>query len=259
MSILKKLSSLRKRVLGTRQGTIPAGERIYAIGDIHGRLDLLDDLLIRIAADDQSRPEAQTTLIFLGDLVDRGPQSAQVVERVRSLASTETGVRLLLGNHEEVFLKALSGDIDTLRFFTKIGGKETIISYGITPTEYDQLDYSELADAFRSHVPAAHRTFLEGAEDMIIIGDYVFVHAGIRPQTSLTDQKAKDLRWIREDFLRHEGPLERIVVHGHTISEEIEWAESRIGLDTGAYMSGRLSALALEGSERWTLEAALPA
>lgn len=256
--MLQKFFRSRKGNDPTPLGAIPPGERIYAIGDIHGRLDLLDEMLALIDADSRARPPADESLIFLGDLIDRGPQSAQVVERVRSLAAARPGVRLLLGNHEEVFLQALSGDIDTLRFFTRIGGKETILSYGIDSADYNRLDYPELMEALQARVPAAHRDFLEAAEEMVLAGSYAFVHAGVRPGLDLAGQRAKDLRWIRDDFLQHRQPLERIIVHGHTISDAVEWMPNRIGIDTGAYISGRLSALALEGDTRWIIEATLP-
>lgn len=255
--MFQKLFRSRQAHHLTPPGAVPPGQRIYAIGDIHGRLDLLDELLVRIEADDAQRTSAETTLIFLGDLIDRGPQSAQVVERVRRLTLARDNVRLLAGNHEEVFLLALAGSLDALRFFTKIGGKETILSYGVDAAEYNDLDYPELMEALLARVPAEHRAFLENSEDMILIGDYAFVHAGIRPDAPLAEQSIKDLRWIRGDFLEHRRPLERIIVHGHTITDEVEWGANRIGIDTGAFASGRLSALGLEASSRWIIQASL--
>ncbi|OSZ68504.1 serine/threonine protein phosphatase [Sphingomonas sp. IBVSS2] len=238
---------------GTPAGTIPSGQRIYAVGDIHGRLDLLDALLTRIDIDSQARPAAEEQVIFLGDLIDRGPQSAQVVERLIEV-SKRRPVRFLLGNHEEVFLLAVAGDAEALRFFTRIGGKETILSYGITPEEYDALDYDELMEALQAAVPQEHIAFLNSFEDMICVGDYAFVHAGIRPEVPLDSQKVKDLRWIRRDFLDHTARLERVVVYGHTISEDVDWGPNRIGIDTGAYASNRLTALGLQEGERWLLQ-----
>ena len=191
----------------TPEGAIPPGERIYAVGDIHGRLDLLETLLKQIDADDAGRPPASTMLLFLGDLVDRGPQSAQVVERLRRLKNAGANIRLLLGNHEEVFLLALAGDIEALRFFSRIGGKETILSYGMDPTDYDRFDYPELMEAFQASVPPSHIAFVQDFEDLIVIGDYAFVHAGVRPDAALEKQSTKDLRWIRQGFLDHAAPL----------------------------------------------------
>lgn len=233
---------------------VPPGQRIYAIGDIHGRLDLLNELLGAIEVDHAARPAAELLLIFLGDLVDRGPNSAQVIERALQAVETYPNCRFLLGNHEEVFLKALHGDLKALAFFTRIGGRETILSYDISETEYRDCEYSELLELLRKKVPAEHVSFLEAFEDLIVIGDYAFVHAGVRPEQLLAHQRPSDLRWIREEFLSHKGPLEKIIVHGHTISEEVEIREHRIGLDTGAYASGKLTAMGFENGERWVID-----
>jgi len=239
-------------------GSIPAGRRIYAIGDIHGRLDLLDALLARIDLDDARRGAAQSEIIFLGDLIDRGPQSAQVIERALELSAGARGARFLLGNHEEVFLKALDGDLKSLAFFTRIGGRETILSYGISEQEYRACDYPELLGLLRQRVPQEHIAFLERFEDLIVLGDYAFVHAGVRPGRQLGQQQVSDLRWIRTEFLEHRGPFEKVIVHGHTVTEEIELRDHRIGLDTGAYASGKLSAMGFEGNSRWVIDTAAP-
>lgn len=253
--MIAKLLRRRPRVQGP-VGVIPAGRRIYAIGDIHGRADLLDQLLTIIDRDDTQRGAAETEITFLGDLVDRGPSSALVVERALQLESGSRKCRYLLGNHEEVFLKALSGDLKALSFFCRIGGKETILSYGISEEEYRDCDYPELMELLQSRVPAIHREFLERFEDLIIVGDYAFVHAGVRPGAPLAAQKASDLRWIRQDFLDHPQGFEKIIVHGHTIVAEVDLRPNRIGLDTGAYASGRLTAMGFEGDQRWVLDTA---
>ncbi len=238
----------------TSLATIPEGQRVYAVGDIHGCADLLDALIALIDADDAARGPAQTTLIFLGDIVDRGPGSAAVVERLRELAATRESVRFLLGNHEEIFLGALDGEPKALRLFCRIGGRETILSYGMEASEYERLDYEELVHRLADLVPAEHRSFIDGFEDMVVIGDYAFVHAGVRPDMPLDRQRTADLRWIRDPFLDHRTKLEKTIVHGHTMSEEIEQRGHRIGIDTGAYASGRLTALGLEGTEIWNLQ-----
>ena len=232
---------------------VPEGVRVYAIGDIHGRLDLLDELLFRIEADERARGPASTELIFLGDLVDRGPNSAGVVQRARELKESGRPVRFLMGNHEEVFLKALAGSLEALRFFVKIGGRATILSYGIDSTEYDSLDYAELLPQLIARVPREHVAFLKSFEDRIAIGDYLFVHAGIRPRVPLEEQTGGDLRWIRSEFLDYRGNHGAVVVHGHTICDHVEERANRIGIDTGAFASGRLTALGVEGGERWYL------
>lgn len=254
--MLRKLLSSRRRVAARPIGLIPAGQRLYAIGDIHGRLDLLETLLDLIETDNAARLSTKTQLLFLGDLIDRGPQSAQVVERLMQFARDRPSTRFLLGNHEEVFLTALSGDVKALKFFHRIGGRETILSYGITPEEYKKLDYHELLNWLITHVPPAHCAFLNRFEDLIIVGDYAFVHAGVRPEAPLAHQKAKDLRWIRDEFLNFEGAHEKVIVHGHTISDEVQELPSRIGIDTGAYASGKLTAMGFEGRDRWVLQTA---
>ncbi|MBA2919743.1 serine/threonine protein phosphatase [Sphingomonas sp. MAH-20] len=232
---------------------VPAGTRLYAIGDIHGRLDLLDQLLFRIEADNRTRGDGSTQLIFLGDLVDRGPNSAGVVQRALEIRQSGRPARFLMGNHEEVFLKALNGSLEALRFFVKIGGRATILSYGFDEAEYDRLDYAELLPELVRRVPAEHVAFLRAFEDRIAIGDYLFVHAGVRPRVPLDEQSGGDLRWIRSEFLDFRGDHGAVVVHGHTITDQVEERPNRIGIDTGAFASGRLTALGLEGSDRWYL------
>ncbi|MBS0503859.1 MAG: serine/threonine protein phosphatase [Proteobacteria bacterium] len=236
-----------------RIARVPDGLRVYAIGDIHGRRDLLDQLLFRIEADDKARGAARSQLIFLGDLVDRGPNSAGVVQRALEIDHSGRLARFLMGNHEEVFLKALGGSLEALRFFVKIGGRATILSYGISEAEYDAMDYETLLPTLIARVPQAHVDFLRGFENQIAIGDYLFVHAGIRPRVPFEEQVGGDLRWIRSEFLDFRGDHGAVVVHGHTITDDVEERPNRIGIDTGAFASGRLTAVGLEGGERWFL------
>ncbi len=234
---------------------VPDGMRIYAIGDIHGRNDLLKALLAKIDADDAGREPAETHLIFLGDLMDRGPDSAGVIETAMALAQTGRKVRFLMGNHEEVFVRACrKRDAKVTRFFLRIGGEATVLSYPITRAEYITLDMEQLSERLTNLVPHEHLDFIDNFEDQIVIGDYAFVHAGIRPGVPLSEQKPSDLRWIREEFVDQRGDLEKVVVYGHTIYDEVEERGSRIGIDTGAYASDKLTALALEGGERWYLQ-----
>lgn len=232
---------------------VPDGLRVYAVGDIHGRLDLLDRLLEDIAADDARRDAASTQIIFLGDLVDRGPDSAGVVERLLALSRGPAPTRFLMGNHEEVFLRVLAGDAKAMRFFLRIGGRETVRSYGFDAAEYAALDFEALAERLIERVPAAHVAFLSSFEEMIEIGDYLFVHAGIRPGVHLAAQKTSDLRWIRDDFLDCRDDHGKLVVHGHSVTDEVDLRSNRIGIDTGAFDSGCLTAIGLEGSKRWFL------
>ena len=232
---------------------VPDEVRVYAIGDVHGCDLEFAQLISMIDADHARRTPKRQILILLGDLVDRGPDSAAVVERATKLRESGREVRLIAGNHEELLLNACGGDNTALRVFARNGGRETAISYGISPELYDAADFTELQSLLDSHVPKAHRDFLTDMEELIVIGDYAFVHAGIRPGVALADQRGEDLRWIRDRFLNHVGPHERFIVHGHTITEDVDEQDNRIGIDTGAYLNGRLTALGLEGDRRWFL------
>ena len=234
--------------------SIPDGQRVYAVGDIHGRLDLFESLVAAIEADDAARAPAETLIVLLGDLVDRGDDSRGVIEFARDLQRRRP-VRILAGNHEEMFLRSLS-DIETFRHFIRHGGRETLLSYGINHGQFQAASMEEAQQLASEAVPADHLAFLESFEDMIQLGDYLFVHAGIDPRLPIDQQRSRDLRWIREPFLSHEGSHGVVVVHGHTICDEPEDCGNRIGIDTGAFMSGRLTALILEGTARCYLEAA---
>ena len=250
--MLAKLLNLRRSPIW--RPALPPGRRVYAIGDVHGCLPELDRLLAMIEADDAARATADTTLIFIGDLIDRGPASAQVVARVMALQAAGGDVRVLAGNHEEVFGAALAGNEKALRLFCRIGGRETALSYGVPAGDYERASYDEMAAMLAQLVPTTHRMFLAGLENMITIGDYVFVHAGVRPGLPLSEQQIDDLRWIREPFLAHDRPLGWMVVHGHTIADEVERRPHRIGIDTGAYDTGRLTALGLQDDASWLLQ-----
>lgn len=231
----------------------PEGERWYVVGDVHGRCDLLDALVSAIDDDDEASAPARSTVVMLGDLVDRGPESAGVVAVVRSWKHRRD-VRVLAGNHEEMFLESFD-DLEMLRHFLRHGGRETVLSYGLDRDRYNAMSLEEVQEEMRRIVPAADREFLRSAEDMIVVGDYLLVHAGINPAVSLEEQRRSDLLWIRERFLRHSEAFTHVVVHGHTIFEEVDDAGNRIGIDTGAYRSGRLTALVLEGTARRTIQA----
>lgn len=231
---------------------VPHGQRVYAIGDIHGCDAQFAALEAAIEADDAARGPAQTTVILLGDLVDRGPDSAGVIRRARAWQQRRT-VRILAGNHEEMFLLGFA-KADVLRSFLRHGGRETLLSYPIDPAAYADADFAETQRLMAEAVPSDDRGFLEGFEDSITVGDYHFVHAGIRPGVPLGEQKRSDLRWIREPFIDSRDSHGAVIVHGHTIFDEPDIQTNRIGIDTGAYASGRLTALGLEGTGRWLLE-----
>lgn len=238
---------------------IPPGERVYAIGDIHGRSDLFDELMVLIAADAGTREVLPTTLILLGDLVDRGPDSAGVVERAIALSGEATCFRAIMGNHEEVMLAALAGDEAALSLFERVGGIQTMRSYGLDREVFETMVGTRLVERLNAAVPPAHRDFLAQMEDRVVLGDYLFVHAGIRPGLAIEEQAPSETRWIRKPFLEHSSYHGMMIVHGHSISYEPEMRTNRLGIDTGAYQTGRLTALGLEGTERWLLHTGVSA
>lgn len=234
-----------------RATAIPAGQRVYAIGDIHGRLDLLSSLAHAIEADEKARSPADTTIVLLGDLVDRGPSSAAVLDYARAW-SWQRNLCILAGNHEEVFLESLESD-EKMRQFLYFGGWETLISYGVDRRELAAATLEEARKLMHAAVPEADLEFVRSFRDYQVIGDYLFVHAGIRPGIPPEEQDTKDLRWIRKPFLNATGDHGYMVVHGHSITAMPDVRPNRIGIDTGAYMSGRLTALGLEGTQRWLI------
>lgn len=234
---------------------LPAGYRLYAVGDVHGRDDLLGDLLAQIEADSAARGRARLVVVFLGDLVDRGPSSRQVVERLRTYRPAGVRPVFLSGNHEEVLLRILDGEARIIPDWLRFGGAECLASYGVDAARLRHLPPAQAIEAVRSAIPPPHGEFLRRFDDTFRAGSYLFVHAGIRPGIPLEQQSRTDLRWIREPFLKDGSEHGFTVVHGHTIREQVDERANRIGIDTGAYRSGILTALGLEGSERWYLQA----
>jgi serine/threonine protein phosphatase 1 len=237
-----------------REPTGAKGYRAYVVGDIHGRLDLLEDLLAKIHAELQRRPAQKTLLVFVGDLIDRGPGSAQVIERLRTYRRAGIEPVFLLGNHEEVLLRILGGETSLIRSWLQFGGLQCLRSYGAEPEQLTHATDEEALSIVRAAIPREHVEFLESFADSCRFGDYLFVHAGIRPGVVLEEQSQSDLRWIRAPFLFDETDHGFVVVHGHTISEEVEERANRIGIDTGAYRTGVLTALVIEGNERWLID-----
>ena len=228
----------------------PPESRAYAIGDVHGRLDLLDALLEQIAADRQGRPCAREFLVLLGDVIDRGPDSRGVVERLRGLDDPTLHPVFLMGNHEEMLVRALGTQPQRLRDWLTFGGAECVESYGVDPGQVAELDPAAAAAVIRAAIPRGDLAFIDRFADSFRFGDYLFVHAGIRPGIALEHQRTGDLRWIREDFLESTVDHPLLVVHGHTISDGPDERPNRIGIDTGAYASGVLTALCIEGTRR---------
>ena len=247
---------------------VPPGERVYAIGDIHGRRDLFDALIAAIDADDAAGAPARTTVILLGDLIDRGADSAGVLAAARAWRQRRT-VRILAGNHEEMFLECFT-NTELMRHFLRFGGRETVLSYPVDRAAFDRAALAadvgpgvaadgdagvkEAQGLMRAAVPESDLAFIRDFEDRIVIGDYLFVHAGIRPGVPLDRQELRDLRWIRGAFTDSRSDHGLVVVHGHTIFAAPDVRPNRIGIDTGAYRSGTLTALRLEGTNRSVLE-----
>lgn len=231
---------------------LPAGERVYAVGDLHGRVDLLAAIHGLILADAASRPPARLSIVYLGDYIDRGLDSPAVIELLseRPLPGFES--IHLLGNHEDTLLRFHDGELAVAASWLHYGGQETLRSYGIELGRAVSLE--GLRQRLVHGLPARHLAFLRGLRLLHQAGDYLFVHAGIRPGLALDRQRRDDLLWIREPFLGSRADHGVTVVHGHTIAAEPERYGRRIGIDTGAYATGRLTALVLEGEEQRFLQ-----
>ena len=254
--MLKGLKGLGRRPDPT------GGELIYAVGDIHGRYDLLKGLLELILADWQPRAAARRPLlIFCGDYVDRGPQSAEVIEAMVWLQRRgDVQACFLKGNHEQALMRFLDNPTDCAGWL-RFGGVETLASYGVpAPPPDDPAACFRARDQLLERMPSSHLRFMERLELMLVVGDYAFVHAGVQPGTGLKDQREEDLLWIRQEFLEDEGPFEKVIVHGHSWTDsQPQLHPHRIGIDTGAYATGVLSAVRLDGDDIGLIQAREPA
>jgi serine/threonine protein phosphatase 1 len=238
--------------------TVPANTRLYVIGDIHGRADLLEQLNARIEQDSQTAGKAAIRRIFLGDYVDRGLSSRQVIESLIALKAKEkTPPVFLLGNHEQVMRTLLQQpeNEDLMQNWLRFGGRETLLSYGVRAPLAGGKSSDIIAELI-ARMPPSHIKFLESLTLSATYGDYFFCHAGVRPGVDLKAQNEQDLIWIRYDFLDHKKPFGKVVVHGHTICRQVEFKPNRIDIDTGAYATGCLTALGLEGTKQWLLQTA---
>ncbi|WP_022722491.1 metallophosphoesterase family protein [Rhodopseudomonas sp. B29] len=230
-----------------RTPRLPDGIRLYAVGDIHGRADLLRSQLAQISADERSYHCRRSAIIFLGDYIDRGPDARGAIDLLLACARTRE-VIFLKGNHETFIRRFLEipQSLDEWRHF---GGLETLVSYGLRPSlSRNQRDYAELSHGFQKALPPQHLAFFDSLPLSYTCGDFLFVHAGVRPGVALHEQTEADLLWIRDDFLGHSQPFEKFIVHGHTPVGAPDLRLNRVNVDTGAFATGRLSCIAIEGT-----------
>lgn len=231
-----------------QRARIPGGLRIYAVGDVHGCANLLDEVLSAIDADLAKYPVIRPIEIFLGDYVDRGPSSRTVIDLLIARSRTHE-TRCLKGNHEILFLDFLKKPV-ILAQWRSLGGLETLMSYGLSSSHVgDPAVQTKLATDLKRVLPDSHHKFLTNLLPSFACGDYFFAHAGVRPGVPLAQQHERDLLWIREEFLSYQGEFGKVIVHGHTPVSEPEIKPNRINIDTGAYATGRLTCLVLEGDE----------
>lgn len=235
----------------------PAGMRIFAIGDIHGRFDLLEAMHDRILQDIESNPPDDWRIVYLGDYCDRGPDTRGVIDHLVARTQDDARVVTLRGNHDQSFLDFL-GVGDRIRLFERYGGFETAASYGVTADFASPEAAQATKEALVAAMPADHLRFLAKLPLSAEFGDFFFCHAGIRPGVPLAEQQPNDLIWIRERFLNDPRLHPRIIVHGHTPVTEAEIMPNRVDVDTGAYYSGLLSALVIEGGEKKVLTVSGP-
>src|SRR3954466_7013884 len=240
------MSEILKKLPWRKRRSVPPGLRVYVVGDVHGRADALRDVFSRIDADKPLWAVRRTVQIFLGDYVDRGPASREVLDLLITRSHSEE-LLLLKGNHEAMFLEFFDNP-SLLGHWRQFGGLQTLISYGLKPSLNPTPDeQKELARELAGRISPAQRQSLGAMPLSFSIGDFFFVHAGVRPGIPFKQQKEEDLLWIREDFLLHERDYEKIVVHGHTPVPEADVRSNRINLDVGAYATGRLGCLVVDG------------
>jgi len=236
--------------LAGRLPAVPNGIRLYVIGDVHGRLDLLQEIERRIEADARSAENLRIVQVMLGDYIDRGPDSRGVIAHLIERAGTCELVTLR-GNHEVYMLDLL---LDQFSRWCRLGGRQTLASYGLDLSASDDATIERFTPDFveraRAVLPEVHVAFLAATQLTWRCGDYLFVHAGIRPGVPLAEQDSHDLIWIRQEFLGNDDDHGFVVVHGHTPTQAPEIRHNRIGIDTKAFESDILTCLVLEGAEQ---------
>jgi serine/threonine protein phosphatase 1 len=239
-----------------RQPRTAKGERVYVVGDVHGRDDLLRKLLIRIEDDNLRRRPLRPRLVFVGDLIDRGPGSAEVISVLRSAQRASKRLVVLMGNHEAALLKSIDGDGKAQGIWLRYGGLATAQSFGVSPPGAEETALS-FARRLKKAIPADLIDWLAELPLHHRSGCYFFCHAGVRPGVRLSRQKPQDLLWIRDEFLESDADHGAVIVHGHSIcGDEVEFRDNRINVDTGAHQSGILSAVGLEDADQWVVSTA---
>ena len=237
---------LRSRKI-VKQPQLPEGIRIYALGDIHGRYDLLKEMFTVIDADMARNPVERPIEVFLGDYIDRGPDSAHTLDLLLDRSFHRETV-FLKGNHEAFFLEVL-GNPAKLEDWRQFGGLQTLMSYGLQPSlNPDAAEQTNLINALLKAMPRDHLSFLKDLKPSFTCGDFFFVHAGVRPGIPLKEQQENDLLWIRNEFLDSEENFGKFIVHGHTPVQKPDIRPNRINIDTGAYATGNLTLLTIQGS-----------
>jgi diadenosine tetraphosphatase ApaH/serine/threonine PP2A family protein phosphatase len=231
-----------------KQPRLPEGVRVYAFGDIHGRSDLLKKMFTKIDADIAENPVDRPVEVFLGDYIDRGPDSAHTIDLLleRSLYSETVFLR---GNHEAFFLEVLR-DPAKVDLWRQLGGLQTLMSYGVRPRlNPNTADQASLINQLMQIMPADHLRFLQNLKPFFVCGDFFFVHGGVRPGIPLREQEESDLLWIRNEFLDSDENFGKYIVHGHTPVEKPDIRSNRINIDTGAYATGNLTLLRIQGTK----------
>lgn len=233
----------------------PPGTRLYAVGDIHGRADLLRDMHRRIHEDASRARASRTVVVYLGDYIDRGSASREVVELLLDTPLQGFERFHLRGNHDHCFTRFLS-DIGIAELWLSHGGDDTLRSYGVVPPRSlsDARETRRAQSELRQRLPERHAAFFLGLSQTHCEGNYFFVHAGIRPGIPLEQQATTDMLWIEDDFLNSDLDHGKIIVHGHSVTERPQVRRNRIGIDTGAFATGTLTCLVLQGTRRLFLQ-----
>lgn len=230
----------------TIPASLPANVRIYAVGDIHGRADLLAETIARIEDDLRRRPVKYAFEVYLGDYIDRGPDSKGVIDQL-AVRLVQKRAICLRGNHEAILEAFLRSDPATIRHWAQLGALHTLASYGVSlRTGAAALSPFELQKSLRHVFPRTHDLFLQCLRNSFTCGDFLFVHAGIRPGIPITQQSPEDLFWIRDEFLNSTIDHGKVVVHGHTPVDHPDIRGNRINIDTGAWRTGTLTCIAIE-------------